>query len=119
MLFRSRMLTAIRNPHITVLGHCTGRRILGRPRPQSEFDAEKVFTECREHNVAVEINCRPDRMDPPDPLLRLAFDLGCRFAIDSDAHAPGQLDWLDNGCARADELNIPADRIINTQALPT
>ena len=110
-----RMLTAIRDPHTTVLGHCTGRRILGRPRPQSEFDAEKVFTECREQNVAVEINCRPDRMDPPDPLLRLAFDLGCRFSIDSDAHAPGQLDWLDNGCARADELNIPADRIINTR----
>jgi putative hydrolase len=111
-----RMINAVRDPNTDVLGHCTGRRIIGRGRPESVFDAEAVFGACREHGVAVEINCRPDRMDPPDRLLRLAAEMGCVFAIDSDAHAPGQLDWLSNGTVRAEEFCITADRIINTRA---
>jgi putative hydrolase len=112
----TRMLAAIGNPHVTVLGHCTGRMVTGRrDRPESEFDAEAVFTACRQHGVAVEINCRPERQDPPDRLLALAAELGCEFAIDTDAHAPGQLDWLDSGCARADRIGIGADRIINAR----
>jgi putative hydrolase len=79
------------------------------------FDPETVFTACREHFVAVEINCRPERMDPPDRLLRLAAEAGCLFAIDTDAHAPGQLDWLSNGTVRAEKFGIPADRVINTR----
>jgi putative hydrolase len=110
-----RMIKAVRDPNTDVLGHCTGRRIIGRGRPESVFDAEAVFGACREHGVAVEINCRPDRMDPPDPLLRLAAEMGCLFAIDSDAHAPGQLDWLGNGTVRAEELGIAPDRVINTR----
>jgi putative hydrolase len=110
-----RMVTAVHNPHVTVLGHCTGRMLFGRGRPESVFDPEAVFGACREHGVAVEINCRPERMDPPDPLLRLAADMGCLFAIDSDAHAPGQLDWLGNGTARAEALAIAQDRVINTR----
>jgi putative hydrolase len=110
-----RMLAAVRNPMVDVLGHCTGRMRGGRgTRPESAFDAEAVFTACREHGVAVEINCRPERMDPPDNLLELAVQIGCLFAIDSDAHAPGQLDWLTNGTARADRLRIPPERVINT-----
>ncbi|HET6505058.1 MAG TPA: PHP domain-containing protein [Amycolatopsis sp.] len=109
-----RMLTAVRDPLVDVLGHCTGRMIAGRGRPESVFDAEKVFTACREHGVAVEINCRPERQDPPEALLRKAAELGCVFAIDSDAHAPGQLAWLDNGCTRAEECGITAERVINT-----
>ncbi len=112
-----RMLAAIANPHTDVLGHCTGRLITGRGRPQSEFDAEAVFTACREHGVAVEINCRPERQDPPDDLLRLAVELGCTFAIDTDAHAPGQLDWLDGGCTRAEQFGITPDRVLNTRGL--
>ncbi len=77
-----------------------------RGRPESQFDAEAVFAACREHGVAVEINCRPERQDPPDRLLRLAADIGCQFAIDTDAHAPGQLDWLDSGCVRAEQAGI-------------
>jgi putative hydrolase len=111
-----RMVKAVRDPHTDVLGHCTGRRIIGRGRPESAFDAEAVFAACREHGVAVEINCRPDRMDPPDPLLRLAAEMGCVFAIDSDAHAPGQLDWLGNGTVRAEEFGITPDRVINTRS---
>jgi putative hydrolase len=111
-----RMLTAIANPHVDVLGHCTGRMVLGRGRPQSEFDPAAVFAACREHGVAVEINCRPERQDPPDDLLRLAAGAGCLFAIDTDAHAPGQLDWLDNGCLRAEAMGIEPDRVINTRS---
>jgi putative hydrolase len=111
-----RMVTAISSPHVDVLGHCTGRRVLGRGRPESDFDAETVFAACRDHNVAVEINCRPDRQDPPDRLLQLAAASGCLFAIDTDAHAPGQLDWLGSGCERAEEFGIGADRIINARS---
>jgi putative hydrolase len=114
----ARMIAAIRNPHTDVLGHCTGRIIVGRGRPQSEFDAEAVFTACREHGVAVEINCRPERQDPPDDLLRLAVEIGCLFAVDTDAHAPGQLDWLDGGCARAEQFGVGPDRVINTRGTP-
>jgi putative hydrolase len=111
-----RMVAAVSNPHVDVLGHCTGRMVMGsRTRPESQFDAVTVFTACRDHGVAVEINCRPERQDPPDRLLALAAELGCVFAIDTDAHAPGQLDWLQNGCDRAEAAGITADRIINAQ----
>jgi putative hydrolase len=111
-----RMLAAVASPHVDVLGHCTGRMTMGRrSRPQSEFDADAVFAACREHGVAVEINCRPERQDPPDDLLRQAADAGCLFAIDTDAHAPGQLDWLDNGCERAERAGITPGRVINTR----
>ena len=97
-----RMLTAVANPHVDVLGHCTGRMVTGnRKRPESQFDAAAVFAACAEHGVAVEINSRPERLDPPKRLLRLAVEAGCVFTIDTDAHAPGQLDWLDATGARA------------------
>lgn len=110
----ARMLTAVADRHVDVLGHCTGRLVAGRGRPESQFDAEAVFDACRDHNVAVEINSRPERLDPPRRLLRLAEAAGCRFSIDSDAHAPGQLDWLHLGCARAEECGIGPERVINT-----
>jgi putative hydrolase len=132
-----RMLKAIANPHLDILGHCTGRKLSlsadsdsasarkladrgdrahrgGRGRPESQFDAEVIFTACVEHDKAVEINCRPDRLDPPKRLLRTAYELGCRFTIDTDAHAPGQLDWLSNGCERAALCGVGADRVLNT-----
>ena len=111
-----RMLAAVANPNVDVLGHCTGRMIMGnRARPESAFDAEAVFAACREHDVAVEINCRPERQDPPDRLIRLAAEIGCQFSIDTDAHAPGQLDWLDNGCARAEKAGIDPSRVLNAR----
>jgi putative hydrolase len=112
-----RMLAAVENPHTDILGHCTGRKVLGRGRPESEFEAAEVFAACRDLGVAVEINCRPDRLDPPRRLLELALETGCVFSIDSDAHAPGQLDWLPYGCERAEESGVPADRVINTKAV--
>jgi putative hydrolase len=112
----SRMVAAVSSPHVDVLGHCTGRLLTGRGRPESAFDPETVFTACCDHGVAVEINCRPERQDPPDGLLRLAAEIGCMFAIDTDAHAPGQLDWLGNGCRRAEKFGIQPDRVINTRS---
>lgn len=115
----ARMLGGIRDPHTNVLGHCTGRLVQGSrgQRPQSEFDARKVFAACAENNVAVEINSRPERQDPPDDLIQLALDAGCLFSIDSDAHAPGQLDFLQYGAQRAEANGVPADRIITTWPL--
>ncbi len=114
-----RMLAGVRDPHTNVLGHCTGRLVEGSrgTRPQSEFDAGKVFAACAENNVAVEINSRPERQDPPDDLIQLALDAGCLFSIDSDAHAPGQLDFLQYGAARAAKNGVPADRIVTTWPL--
>ncbi len=109
-----RMLAAIRNPHMDILGHCTGRIVVGRGRPESEFDADAVFAECREHQVAVEINSRPERLDPPMRLLRLAVETGCRLSVDTDAHAPGQLEWQLRGCERAAACGVSADMVINT-----
>jgi putative hydrolase len=111
-----RMVAAVANPRVNVLGHCTGRLVTGGrgTRPESEFDAEVVFEACRQFGTAVEINSRPERLDPPRRLLRTAREIGCLFSIDTDAHAPGQLDWLDYGCARAQECGVPPERVVNT-----
>ena len=107
-----RMVMAVASPHVDILGHCTGRMI-GK-RPESQFDADYVFAACARFNTAVELNCRPERLDPPRPLIDLAIEYGCHFSIDSDAHATGQLEWQPYGCNRAAEREIPIDRIINT-----
>ncbi|WP_428963165.1 PHP domain-containing protein [Micromonospora fluostatini] len=124
-----RMLTAVANPHLDILGHCTGRMVSSRPagvtgpgdrghrartRQESDFDADAVFAACAEHDKAVEINSRPERQDPPKRLIRRALEAGCRFAISTDAHAPGQLDWQRFGCERAARCGVPADRVVNS-----
>lgn len=112
-----RMVIAMSNPHTDILGHCTGRMVLGRGRPESTFDADLVFGVCAHFDKAVEINCRPERLDPPMRLLQKVVDAGCKVSIDSDAHAPGQLEWQPYGCARAAEAEVPIERIINTWAM--
>lgn len=111
-----RMLAAVRTPRVNVLGHCTGQLITGGrgTRPASTFDAAAVFAACAEHDVAVEINSRPERRDPPDPLIQQALAAGCLFTINSDAHAPGQLDFPAYGCERAEQLGVPSERIVDT-----
>jgi putative hydrolase len=109
-----RMVRAVRDPHADILGHCTGRLVTGRGRPESQFDADEVFTACAESGTAVEINSRPERLDPPRRLLRRAVEAGVLFSVDTDAHAPGQLDWQILGCARAEECGVPADRVVTT-----
>ncbi|HYH50455.1 MAG TPA: PHP domain-containing protein [Acidimicrobiia bacterium] len=112
-----RMAVAVANPHVDVLGHCTGRLVVGRGRPESEFDPELIFTACREYGTAVEINSRPERLDPPRRLLRLALEMGCMVSIDTDAHAPGQLEWQAYGCERAADCGVGAERVINTRSI--
>jgi putative hydrolase len=111
-----RMVRAVANPHTDVLGHPTGRLITGGRgrRPESSFDPAAVFAACAEHGTAVEVNSRPERQDPPKRLLRLALEAGCRFAIDTDAHAPGQLDWQLSGCERAFACGVTPDLVIDT-----
>ncbi|MFD7131204.1 PHP domain-containing protein [Streptomyces sp. NPDC059894] len=109
-----RMVRAVRDPHADVLGHCTGRLVSGRGRPESRFDADEVFAACAESGTAVEINSRPERLDPPRRLLRRAVGAGVLFAVDTDAHAPGQLDWQILGCERAEECAVPAERVVTT-----
>ncbi len=119
-----RMVLAVANPNVDILGHCTGRKVPGRMRQVgqsdfagrkgSAFDAEIVFAACARFGTAVEINCRPERQDPPDDLLELALDWDCRIAIDTDAHAPGQLEWQPFGCEKAAAHGIEPDRIVNT-----
>jgi putative hydrolase len=109
-----RMLRAVESPHTDILGHCTGRIVVGKGRPPSTFDAEAVFAACAATGTAVEINSRPERLDPPEPLLALALALGCVVVVDTDAHAPGQLEWQRNGCEQAAKVGVPAERVMNT-----
>ena len=113
-LMTARMIAAIRNPYTDILGHCTGRLVAGRGRPESTFDAAAVFGACAETDTAVEINSRPERLDPPRRLLRMVVAAGCKVAIDTDGHAPGQLEWQLNGCRRAAECGVPSEAIVNT-----
>jgi putative hydrolase len=111
-----RMVTAIASPHVDILGHCTGRKLVGSRRPPSTFDAEIVFAACAQFDTALEINCRPERQDPPDDLLDLAIDWDLRFAVDTDAHAPGQMEWQLYGCDKAARHGIETASIVNAMA---
>jgi putative hydrolase len=122
-----RMVLAVASPHVDILGHCTGRKLKPTDpptdiepskvvRPESDFDAEIVFAACKQFDTAVEINCRPERQDPPDELLELALEWDCRLSIDTDAHAPGQLEWQPYGCDKAARFDVEADRIVNTKS---
>ncbi len=109
-----RMVTALANPQLDILGHCTGRmKTAKRNRPPSDFDSEIVFAAALRFDKAIEINARPERLDPPKRLLRLAVEAGCRLSIDTDAHAPGQLDWLPYGCERAAACGVEVVSVVN------
>lgn len=109
-----RMVAAIANPHTDILGHCTNRKVAGGGRPPSAFDAEIVFAACAQFDKAVEINCRPERQDPPEELLALAVQWGCKVSVDTDAHATGQLEWQPYGADKAVRCNVPVATIVNT-----
>jgi putative hydrolase len=113
----ARMVRAVQSPHTDILGHCTGRKIVGRARPPSVFDADAVFGACATTGTAVEINSRPERRDPPGPLLEHALAMGCLGSIDTDAHAPGQLEWGHYGCEQAVAARTDRDRIVTTWSL--
>jgi len=110
----ARLVAAVTSPHVDVLGHCTGRQIMGTARAESRFDHHAVFSACAAGHTAVEINCRPERQDPRPELLQIALDTGCLVAIDTDAHSPGQMEWQVSGCDTAARLGIDPERVINT-----
>jgi putative hydrolase len=116
-LMTARMLAAVESPHVDILGHCTGRIIVGRGRKPSSFDPAQVFDACAAAGTAVEINSRPERRDPPEELLKQAVAAGCLFSIDTDAHAPGQLEWQYLGCEQAAVAGVPIERVVNGWAL--
>jgi putative hydrolase len=109
-----RMITALASPHTDILGHCTGRLVVGRGRAESRFDAELVFAAAAHLDKAVEVNSRPERLDPPRRLLPLLAESGAKMSIDSDAHATWQLDWQPYGCHRVAEAGLDIDRVVNT-----
>ncbi|MEP7040715.1 MAG: PHP domain-containing protein [Chloroflexota bacterium] len=113
-----RLVMALANPHLDVLGHMTGRMVMGkRRRPPSALDADIVFAAALRFDKAIEINSRPERLDPPKRILRLAVEAGCRFTIDSDAHAPGQLAWLPFGCDRAAACGVEEASLVNAMGV--
>ncbi len=127
MEMTQRMVKAVLDPRVDILGHCTGRKLKGLPAPgpealgptdyvrkMSTFDPEIVFAACEATDTAVEINCRPERRDPPDDLLALAVATGCRVSIDTDAHAPAQLEWQPYGCDKAARHGLGPDDVVNT-----
>jgi putative hydrolase len=110
----TRMLRAIQNEHVDVLGHCTGRIVVGRGRPESEFDEESILGALLDTDTALEVNCRPERLDPPKRILSRAHELGVKIAISTDAHATDQLEWQPYGTDRATECGYTASNVVNT-----
>ncbi|MEM7132803.1 MAG: DNA polymerase/3'-5' exonuclease PolX [Chloroflexota bacterium] len=107
-----RCLTVVRNPHVDILGHPTGR-LLGR-RPPSELDVEQVLQVCLETGTVVEINAHPSRLDLNDVYARRAVELGCKIAINSDAHHTNHLDLMPYGIALARRAWVDPDSVVNT-----
>jgi putative hydrolase len=106
-----RMLRAVRHPHVDVIGHPTGRR--PGSRPGADYDFEAVFREAAAHGVVMEIDCDPARMDLSPELSALALACGCRLSLDSDAHTPDQLLYVDLGRWMAAKAGIGEGRLIN------
>jgi histidinol phosphatase-like PHP family hydrolase len=112
-LMTRRMVAAVASPHVDVLGHCTGRLLVGKGRPESEFDDDVIIEACRQFDTALEVNCRPERLDPPKRILTKAVAAGLRIAISTDAHAVEQLEWQPYGTDRAAACGVTPDRVVN------
>lgn len=110
-----RMLAAIRNPHVDMIAHPTGR-LIGR-REGADLDMEAVLQAAAKMGTAIEINAHPDRLDLPDRYVRRAVELGVRLAINSDAHDAQDLDFLFFGVAVARRGWARAEDVINTWEL--
>jgi len=108
----ARLLAAIRNPHVDVIAHPTGR-LLGE-REGADVDMEAVFRAAAETGVALEINAHPSRLDLNDVHVRRAVELGVKLAINSDAHSTGGFDVLPFGVATARRGWARAGDVVNT-----
>jgi putative hydrolase len=110
-----RMLRAVSNPNVDVIGHPTGRR--PGSREGASYDVELVFREAARHGVALEIDCDPARMDLSPEHARLALGCGCNFSMDADAHAPAEFAYVPMAAWMARRAGIPMDRILNFKLL--
>ncbi len=109
----ARALRAVSHPAVHVFGHPTGR-LIGSREPVA-FDVERVAEEAAARGVAMEINASPDRLDLSDVNARLALEKGCRFVINTDAHAVGQLDQLQFGVFQARRAGLTREHVWNTR----
>jgi len=112
-----RMVAAVASPHVDVLGHCTGRMLVGKGRPESTFDEDVIIEACRQFDTALEVNCRPERLDPPKRILTKAVEAGLRIAISTDAHATEQLEWQPYGTDRAAECGVTPEQVVNAMSV--
>ena len=106
-----RMLRAVSNPHVDVIGHPTGRR--PGSRPGADYDFELVFKAAAKNKVALEIDCDPARMDLSPEMARLALECGCNFTMDADAHTPIEFAYVPMAAWMARRAGIPQNRILN------
>ena len=111
-LVTQRLLNAIQNPHVDVIGHPTGRLI--PDREGSDLDMEAVFAAAAQSGVAMEINAHPKRLDLNDIHARQAIGMGILLSINTDAHIPGELDLMHFGVATARRGWAEAKHVINT-----
>jgi DNA polymerase (family 10) len=110
-----RLVTAMENPHVNVIGHMT-TRMIGK-RDAIDLDLDAVFAAAARTGTALEINAYPDRLDLRDEHVSWARRHGVRFSIDSDAHAVGHLDVMRYGVGTAQRGWLTADDVINTWPL--
>lgn len=107
-----RLLNAIRNPHVDIIGHPTGRLI--PEREGADLDMDAVLAAAAESGVALEINAHPSRLDLEDVYARRAKEMGIPISINTDAHSEGDLDMLFYGIATARRAWLSAEDVINT-----
>jgi DNA polymerase (family 10) len=110
-----RIIQAISNPYTTILGHMTGRQLLRRPG--YEIDVEKILRACAKHDVAVEINAHPWRLDLDWRWHQAALDFGCIMSINPDAHSIRELDHMHWGVEMARKGGVPAGCVLNAMTL--
>jgi DNA polymerase (family 10) len=110
-----RLLRAIANPYTTIIGHMTGRQL--QRRPGYEIDVEKVLRACAKHDVAVEINAHPWRLDLDWRWHQAALEFGCMMSINPDAHSIRELGHMHWGVEMARKGGVPADRVLNAMTL--
>ena len=108
-----RVLEAMENPHVDVIGHLTGRKI--NKRGPMDIDLERVFEKAVETGTAVEINSQPDRLDLRDADARLAGERGVRIVVSTDAHSIGALGYATLGIGQARRAWLTKDQIVNTR----
>jgi DNA polymerase (family 10) len=110
----ARVLRAIENPNVRILGHPTGRKLL--KRDAYAIDLEQIFKRAAELGVAVEHNAAPARTDLSDSAMRLAKSLGCRIIMNTDAHAVEELDYMEDGIIQLRRAWLTAADVVNTAA---